>query len=299
MRRQQRRVLARAFLRARVLAPPPVSPLHVFLNPYVQQGSQFNTGERQLQSIDHRVSLRHYRRTIRAKGITRRFPKRFRGRHDGEYADSTIPSPWEVCGFCDQIAHLIALREVAPGKGAARSGFQIALESQRLLLGSKLDRHHQGPRSIGARIATRTCVVPNEPRCGITGDTDIVTDWICLATKNVNAASFCSSHDMTNSIDQADRRYGDFRAKDLPPIENLSSYGTTVGGICDWAGTAVRLRSLRELRRDRLRVMVTRRTASPPGLPRRSSAKPSEGWLGGRDSDGLIRVRLRWFADSR
>jgi hypothetical protein len=73
-------------------------------------------------------------------------------------------------------------------KGAARSGFQLALEAHRLLLGRELDDDHQGPRAGLGGMSTGTVVVPLQPIADVARYADVVAIGFDVAPKDVDEA---------------------------------------------------------------------------------------------------------------
>jgi hypothetical protein len=81
------------------------------------------------------------------------------------------------------------------GERAARAGLQIFLEADGLALGRELDRHHNGPRPVGSRVPTRSCIVPDQPFGDVTRDSDVVAAWVGLASEDVGESLSGALHD--------------------------------------------------------------------------------------------------------
>jgi hypothetical protein len=87
--------------------------------------------------------------------------------------------------------------EVPFRERSARTGFQIAFESNRLTLGWKLDRDHDRPWLMRARVAIWAFIVPVQPLVRVARDADVMPRRIRIAAKDVDESSAGSLHAQT------------------------------------------------------------------------------------------------------
>ena len=142
-----------------------------------------------------------------------------------------------------------------------------------------------------------TGVVPFESPFDVTREADVVTIGIGVAAEDVDeAARFHAGGQGRNDA-------GVSRPNSLELIRggrrSVAVFAVAASRADCRNCKMVRLRSPSgELRRDRLRMKQTRFRRGQRSWPRRSSAKPSEVWLGGRDSnpDNLLQRQMsyRW-----
>src|SRR6185503_1184382 len=142
---------------------------------------------------------------------------------------------------------------------------------------------------MSSRVTGGRHVVPFEALVYVRCATDVMPRRIDVAAENVNESGPNSTH--PNSCSHGSSRRESVIVNGKSSRVNRRTHFLSTRGLLSGAETEVRLRSLRELRRDSLRVSecsltVRRRAKGEPTWPKlapRSVA--SEGWLGGRDSN--------------
>jgi hypothetical protein len=96
--------------------------------------------------------------------------------------------------------------EMSLGKGATRSGLEVALESEGGQLIAELDRDEELPRAIPARLpASGPEVVPLEAIGHVCRRADVVTRRIRLAAENVDKALADAGHGAGHSRNRSKR----------------------------------------------------------------------------------------------
>ena len=147
---------------------------------------------------------------------------------------------------------------------APRARLQIFLESNRCFFSRELHRDHKRPRPITHRVTTRAVVVPIETVAEVISDPGVMTRGVGVTSNDVDDAFFKAVHATPLSESQAIAQSEGFADRLQLDVDFAIGKETSNGRN---SRREVRLRSLRELRRDSLRVWVTR-------LPSRSSAQP-------------------------
>jgi hypothetical protein len=151
---------------------------------------------------------------------------------------------------------LVARSEMPRRERASRPGLQILLESNGLFLRPKLQRYGDRPRSVIDCMAAGALVVPSEPCAQIIRNPDIVSTGVSIAAEDVHDTFRDAMHAHKRRMDHSTHN---FRAKSqTAPTEYAacSMLGAeNIGRNC----TVVRLRPLRGLRRDSLRLTISSR----------------------------------------
>jgi len=166
---------------------------------------------------------------------------------------------------------------MALGKGAAGAGFQVLFEADGFRFRSEFYRYHDRPRAVLHGVAARSVVVPLESLVDVARCPNVVPRWIAIATKRCRRIAF-----------RFRARYGSGKFQTCGKTQGISRWAVSAAQflqcdlgvrIAEWSAFAAS-----PLRRDRLcvcrdalRLGQPSAASAPTCLPRRSSAKPSEG----------------------
>ena len=96
--------------------------------------------------------------------------------------------------------------EVSLRESPARTGFQVALEAQRLSLGRECDDDHQRPRAVFDGVAGRTMVVPLQAIVDVARQANVMALGFDVAPKDVDETLADPTHASAGCKAGADSR---------------------------------------------------------------------------------------------